>query len=151
MRAPVQRGVSIGRGEDNAIVLAGDRLVSRLHARIRLAGEALELEDLGSANGTHLNGARVTGCNRLQAGDEVRIDGTRLRVEQVGAMAAAPAPNGEERTVHVVEEDASDRTLSDLDFDVDPLAGLLPDPPTAAREGGAVEAGDTPRLTINFG
>ena len=51
--------VTIGRGVENAIVL-DDLLASRAHARAILAGEGFDIQDLGSRNGTFVNGARVT-------------------------------------------------------------------------------------------
>ena len=53
----------IGRGSDCDIVIA-DRQISRYHARIRRAPEGFLLEDLGSKNGTHLNGASVRDSRR---------------------------------------------------------------------------------------
>jgi hypothetical protein len=50
--------VRIGRALDNDVVL-GDLLVSRHHAELRRSGEQWELVDLGSANGTYVNGVRI--------------------------------------------------------------------------------------------
>ena len=47
--------------------------VSRLHARIRIANGIATLEDLGSKNGTHLNGTRLETPNALADGDEIRV------------------------------------------------------------------------------
>jgi len=78
--------ISIGRGQDNAVVLA-DALVSRHHALLRpgAPGQAAVLEDLGSFNGSFVNGHRVTGSVPLEVGAEVifgnqtfRWDGTQL-------------------------------------------------------------------------
>jgi ABC-type multidrug transport system ATPase subunit/pSer/pThr/pTyr-binding forkhead associated (FHA) protein len=78
--------ISIGRGQDNAVVLA-DALVSRHHALLRpgAPGRAAVLEDLGSFNGSFVNGHRVTGSVPLEVGAEVifgnqtfRWDGTQL-------------------------------------------------------------------------
>jgi ABC-type multidrug transport system ATPase subunit/pSer/pThr/pTyr-binding forkhead associated (FHA) protein len=51
--------VTIGRGTENGIVL-DDLLASRVHARAILRGEGFDIQDLGSRNGTFINGARVT-------------------------------------------------------------------------------------------
>lgn len=51
--------LTIGRGADNGIVL-DDLLVSRAHARAVLRGEGFDIQDLGSRNGTFVNGAPVT-------------------------------------------------------------------------------------------
>ena len=68
---PLLDGVSIGRDSDNDIVLA-DNKVSRQHARIRLQEEAWVLEDLGTANGTILNGLPVN-KKTLTSGDIFKI------------------------------------------------------------------------------
>jgi pSer/pThr/pTyr-binding forkhead associated (FHA) protein len=59
---PLERQtVTIGRGNDCDIVL-DDRQVSRVHARIIWNDNHYELEDLGSKNGTHLNGSERSRC-----------------------------------------------------------------------------------------
>jgi hypothetical protein len=71
----------IGRGAENAIRLDGDDFVSSRHAVLEPRPDGLWVEDLGSTNGTFVNGARVTSARLLQAGDIVRIGQTDLRVE----------------------------------------------------------------------
>src|SRR5438045_6724036 len=51
--------ITIGRGPDNTIVI-NNPSVSARHAQLQLAGETYRLKDLGSTNGTHLNGKPVT-------------------------------------------------------------------------------------------
>ena len=62
----------IGRGEDCDIVLPS-RQVSRNHARIRRSGGRHILEDLGSKNGTFVNGQQLTEPYTLQDGDEIQV------------------------------------------------------------------------------
>jgi DNA-binding response OmpR family regulator len=62
----------IGREEDSDIVLPS-RQVSRNHARIRRSGGRHILEDLGSKNGTFVNGRELTEPYPLQDGDEIQI------------------------------------------------------------------------------
>ncbi|MEU9251866.1 FHA domain-containing protein [Streptomyces sp. NPDC048270] len=65
--------VKIGRGPDNDLVIE-DLIVSRRHAELRaLADGSYEIADLGSHNGTYLNGARIEGAARLAEGDIVGI------------------------------------------------------------------------------
>lgn len=60
-RLPLHPGEnSVGRSSDNAIVLANDDQVSRHHALIRWDGRQLNISDLGSSNGTWVNGQRLT-------------------------------------------------------------------------------------------
>ncbi|PKN92223.1 MAG: transcriptional regulator [Chloroflexi bacterium HGW-Chloroflexi-6] len=62
----------IGRGVENEIVIISNR-ASREHAIIRRDGRKIFLEDLGSTNGSFLNGERVMGSAQLRDGDQVTI------------------------------------------------------------------------------
>jgi hypothetical protein len=73
--------VTLGRGAQNTVPLEGDEFVSAQHARVEARADGLWIEDLGSTNGTFVNGARVTTARRLLAGDVVRIGQTDLRVD----------------------------------------------------------------------
>jgi hypothetical protein len=74
----VGRELRFGRGLDNDVVL--DSLsVSREHARL-LQADGLYVEDLGSRNGTFVNGQRVQRA-RVRPGDRVRLGATELRIE----------------------------------------------------------------------
>lgn len=64
--------LTIGRWPDNDIVLP-DRMVSRHHAHIHREGDCYVLEDLGSTNGTFVNGARLGSRHRLDDGDRIQI------------------------------------------------------------------------------
>ncbi len=65
-------GVTIGRAEDNTIVVASD-MASRHHARVYSAPDGYRIADLGSSNGTYLNGEPLTGPQPLHPGDRIRI------------------------------------------------------------------------------
>ncbi|HSP35786.1 MAG TPA: FHA domain-containing protein, partial [Thermoanaerobaculia bacterium] len=62
----------IGRGPDAAIPVFGSA-TSRQHARLVVSGHVVTLQDLGSRNGTYVNGRRVEGTIDLHPGDEIRI------------------------------------------------------------------------------
>jgi hypothetical protein len=79
--------VSIGRHEDNEIILP-DVQVSRHHAEIVMQGGRWVISDLGSANGTFVNGQQTAGPQVLNHGDLIRVGQTQFRVEIAGAMAA---------------------------------------------------------------
>ena len=69
---------SIGRAPENSLQLA-DSEVSRRHALIQAQGEQeFWLVDLGSANGTHINGRRLGQATRLSAGDKIRMGKSEL-------------------------------------------------------------------------
>lgn len=71
--------IIVGRAP-GADILIPDDVVSRRHARFTLMGGDLMVEDLGSANGTRLNGEPVTQIQRCNEGDIVRIGGVDIKV-----------------------------------------------------------------------
>jgi Protein of unknown function (DUF3662)/FHA domain len=71
--------ISIGRRPESNIVLA-DPNVSRNHAEIRPQGDGFLLVDLGSTNGTKINGVRIS-QHMLADGDEIAFGNTRMRFE----------------------------------------------------------------------
>lgn len=78
---PISRlRTTIGRSARSDICIP-DAFASRLHAEIRQEGDGFWLTDLGSANGTKLNGALVQSALPLVPGAEVRIGETRIRFE----------------------------------------------------------------------
>lgn len=83
-----RRSLTIGRNADCDIVL-DDRQVSRVHARITWCGDHYAIEDLGSKNGTHLNGREVVAALPLHDGDEIQI-ALRYKLAFVDAGATAP-------------------------------------------------------------
>jgi hypothetical protein len=74
--------VTVGRSSANDIELRGDQFASAHHARFDPRPDGLWLEDLGSTNGTFVNGIRVDGPRKLVPGDVVRVGETDLRYEQ---------------------------------------------------------------------
>ena len=70
-----------GRGSDNDVNLARDEYASSRHARVEPRRDGVWVEDIGSTNGTYLNGIRLTSAKRLAPGDVVRIGETELRYE----------------------------------------------------------------------
>jgi FHA domain-containing protein len=73
--------VTVGRGGQNDLVLVGDDFASARHARIEVRGDGVWVQDLDSTNGTYVNGSRVTGAQRVGAGDVLRVGETDLLVE----------------------------------------------------------------------
>jgi len=72
--------ITLGRGGQNTVALDGDEFASARHARFEARNDGVWVEDLGSTNGTFVNGARVTTPRRLDGGDVVRVGQTELRV-----------------------------------------------------------------------
>ena len=73
--------IVVGRSPGADIVL-GDDFVSGRHLRVSPVGEAAVAEDLGSTNGTLLNGNPLTAPTSLQVGDAIDIGAVRLKVDR---------------------------------------------------------------------
>jgi len=81
----------IGRGAA-ADVSIPDPSISRRHALARLEGKTVVLEDLGSANGTSLNGSPVKSATRAEDGDTLKVGAVELelRIDEEGDAMADP-------------------------------------------------------------
>lgn len=87
----VHDAVELGRDCDGLLLL--DPEVSRRHAAVRRAGDTMTIEDLGSTNGTTLNGEPVKGPTPMTTADVARVGGTELRIVEGPALATAtPGP-----------------------------------------------------------
>jgi FHA domain len=75
------KGISIGRGGPNDVRLDGDDYASANHARVEPRRDGVWIEDIGSTNGTYVNGVRLSRPRKLVAGDLVRVGETDLRFE----------------------------------------------------------------------
>jgi hypothetical protein len=73
--------LTIGRGNQNDIPIATDEYASARHARFEPRQDGVWVQDLGSTNGTFLNGTRLDRPRRLAQGDVVRVGETDLRFE----------------------------------------------------------------------
>jgi hypothetical protein len=73
-------GVTLGRSRQCDIVLS-DPNVSRQHAEVRARGGSWVLTDLGSTNGSRINGRAVEGSEVIRPGDEIELGSTLLRFE----------------------------------------------------------------------
>lgn len=101
-----KRRVTIGRSVRNDICLE-DPFASRLHAELRIEGDTYFLSDLGSANGTFVNGQRLSETVQVFPGDRIRVGETVIDIQS--AKESAP-PTEEGRTV-MTEVIASPETL----------------------------------------
>ena len=96
-------GLVLGRDTQLGPPFTTDQYVSRNHVSVQRRGDGVEIADLGSANGTYVNGTRVHAQARLQDHDVLRIGQIELRLavpeetvtagaHTAGVGAAAPAP-----------------------------------------------------------
>jgi hypothetical protein len=74
-------GALLGRG-DSADIRLQDTFASTAHARLVPQGEVIMLEDLGSTNGTYLNGEPLRGPQPLHVGDSIRIGDSEFTFER---------------------------------------------------------------------
>lgn len=80
--------VIIGRGRECQITLS-DRSISREHARVWRKDEAYWIEDLGSKNGTHVNGIVLVQSKQLDDGDEIQL-ALSTKLKFIGSEATVP-------------------------------------------------------------
>jgi hypothetical protein len=73
--------LTMGRGTTNDVSLPDDEYASTRHARFEPRRDGVWIEDIGSTNGTFVNGIRLTRERKLVPGDVVRIGETDLRFE----------------------------------------------------------------------
>jgi pSer/pThr/pTyr-binding forkhead associated (FHA) protein len=73
--------LTVGRAGNNDVALPEDEFASGRHARFEPRRDGVYVEDIGSTNGTFVNGIRVTRDRRLAPGDVVRVGETDLRFE----------------------------------------------------------------------
>ena len=74
-------GATMGRG-DHADIRVDDPFASSAHARIFQRGDFMHVEDMGSTNGTYLNGRQLREAERLKVADVIRIGDSEYRYQE---------------------------------------------------------------------
>lgn len=121
-RIPLAPGASLcGRAAAAHVVLA-DVTASKRHARLWRGFDALSVEDLGSANGTRVNGALVSRA-RLADGDEVAFGALAFRVELEEGLREVSLPQRAAAAAALGDELLSAETTAFVPFAPDPGAG----------------------------
>ena len=112
----------IGRHADPPGRLADDEEISRVHARLtRGANGRCTIEDLGSTNGTFVNGERLSAPRELRLGDTIEVGQTGLVVRELPPASSKSQPSG------VLEPTPVTRTDGDAAVDEPPARfGALP-------------------------
>ena len=73
--------VTLGRSSDNDMELGDDEFASAHHARVEPRRDGVWVQDVGSTNGTFVNGTKLDGPRKLSPGDVIRVGETDLRFE----------------------------------------------------------------------
>lgn len=84
----VSLGITLIGRDPSCRITIYDTLISRRHARITCDGEQATIEDLGSRNGTRVNGVTIAGPHKLRAGDRIGIGAYELLVRIVEGSVA---------------------------------------------------------------
>jgi predicted component of type VI protein secretion system len=134
--------IIVGRDASNSVAI-NDAEVSRKHAKLSLHGSAYVIQDLGSTNGTFVNGQRISGTQVLNAGDTVSFgESIVLMYEAVldpnaTVISSAQAP----RTVTPIQKQVPAPTPV-------PVPAYTPHPTPAPVYSGQVPAGPIPMETL---
>jgi hypothetical protein len=113
-------------GRENADLTVDDAEVSRRHVAVRLEGGQLEVEDLGSANGTFVDGSRIEGPVKVGGGAKIRVGRTEFEVRGV-----PPAGGGKHDPAQAGASPIADPQVTKATPILDPeltKARSLPDP-----------------------
>lgn len=106
-RIPFAGELRLGRAEDGGD-LGGDPALSRHHAVLRDGPDGLTtIEDLGSANGTFVNGGRISGIQRVLIGDTVELGDSSLRLTADSGAVTALAREPKLRTRRPPQDERS--------------------------------------------
>jgi pSer/pThr/pTyr-binding forkhead associated (FHA) protein len=131
----VDEELVIGRQASEEGKLGQDAEISREHARIARSGAGFVIEDLGSTNGTFVNGRRISGAEILSPGDKIQVGATTLVVQvSVPSAAEPPAPEA-------AAPDADTRSSAQRP---------MPEPPTAEPEAPTAAAQPPLSLQLDF-
>jgi predicted component of type VI protein secretion system len=163
---PVHDELLLGRQFEGPGRLSEDEEISRRHARIAFADASgqLTVEDLGSTNGTFVNGARMSAPRALSVGDTIELGGTTLLVRELPtrgeetALRAAdratvapgrhsPPPEEQERPDHAT---TTSLTVSALDERLHSRASTVSDEPASPPAGLGAEELVPPRLSLSL-
>jgi pSer/pThr/pTyr-binding forkhead associated (FHA) protein len=101
--------VNIGRAKENKIILKNIKC-SRRHARIERIGATYQITDLGSGNGTRVNGAKID-FHTLKAGDEIKIGDAILSLKSIDEDADAMDATDPGDDDLKISDDADDHKL----------------------------------------
>lgn len=126
-RAALPRILTIGRDPGNDVVIDAP-MVSRRHARLVLDGGRTRIEDLGSSNGTYVNGERVRGTAAVRPGDRIGLGSYSFTPDLDGQVRGDDDRDGLAIEARELAVAAGDRVLiEDISIRVEPgeIVGLM--------------------------
>lgn len=130
LRLP-DRPVTVGRGETADVRIPSSE-ISREHCRLTAEGDELIVEDLGSSNGTFVNGRPISRATRLKIGDRVTFGPVTLRLMGVKKDATAGKPKENLDDSRMIDREAVAKAKRVSDDDVSDW--LNEDVPEPAKE-----------------
>jgi pSer/pThr/pTyr-binding forkhead associated (FHA) protein len=140
---------TLGRQDDCQIRIKSSQ-VSRRHCEVYEKKGALQVRDLGSSNGTFVNGKKIKGVQTLKPGDELTIGGVKLKVAVVGEgdEAGKPLAPSETAVVEAIALGEGGDDEFEIAFDDEPVTAppaSAPTKPLPAAKTAAAES-QTPEL-----
>ena len=153
---PHDRSVVIGRGSDCDLTLP-TREASRHHAEVRFEGDEVVIEDLGSTNGTFVNGEILEAKHVLSPGDRIHIGGVEITCYHMDAdLATAEACLGGDDSATLIFKGPLVRPPQDAfrgDLSEIPAAAVLQVLEVGAKTGalGILTGPDTSRIWLDAG
>jgi pSer/pThr/pTyr-binding forkhead associated (FHA) protein len=153
---------SVGRHDDCLIRIRSSQ-VSRRHCELHLDMDKLIVRDLGSSNGTFVNGKRVLGQQALKAGDVLTVGGVTLKIDRAKdsatqaqeSPAKTPPKPGDTAVVDAIaieEEDLGLEEEFEIDIDEEPVhMDIIPldDEPRPAKPAVASQPAPTPAPSVS--
>jgi len=129
-------------GREDAGLTIEDEELSRRHAVVRVVGGGVEIEDLGSRNGTFVNGRRIDGVTKLGGGDSLRLGRSVFAIE-VAARSAETVASPVAAATAVPSVSAASGVPSD------PFGSLAP--PTGRRQRGGIASRQLLPMLLSWG
>jgi len=137
-QTPLTGSIEIGREASLALPL-DDEQTSRRHARVEAQGDHAVVEDLGSTNGTYLNGQPIEGQRTLRPGDRLRVGLTVFELRTAADVqrqpsAVIPVPQVTQLSTDVLDPVPEEELMPELVAEAPGEAGAPGTPPAFARE-----------------
>jgi pSer/pThr/pTyr-binding forkhead associated (FHA) protein len=118
-------GVTVIGRHDDCLIRIKSSQVSRRHCELFEVADKLTLRDLGSSNGTFVNGKKVSGQQALRHGDELTVGGVTLRVAQLGQPPVSrPSPGQDSKpkaadtaVLDAIADDEDEQEEFEMEFD----------------------------------